>query len=148
MLLLVFLSTISHSSSSLWQIQKSSGSWQTLNLDLSSWLEDSWQHPENEREKISMDDTAEVGGVIFSWENCVWVWQWKFTLHKSIRSGDFSILQHSLTPKAWFLVLIAQTAIYTRRYSELKRCVSWPRQVFTEQSSSKLSPNPQNPLFP
>ena len=66
MLLLVFLSTISHSSSSLWQIQKSSGSWQTLNLDLSSWLEDSWQHPENEREKISMDDTAEVGGVIFS----------------------------------------------------------------------------------
>ena len=51
--------TICFSSSSIWQVEKTPGSWKTLNLELSSWLEDAWNNEDDER--VTVDDKAAVG---------------------------------------------------------------------------------------
>ena len=41
------------SSSSIWQLERSSGSWKNLNLVLSSWLEDAWR---NNAPEVELED--------------------------------------------------------------------------------------------
>ncbi|XP_048577905.1 intermembrane lipid transfer protein VPS13A-like isoform X2 [Nematostella vectensis] len=70
------------SSTSIWQVQKSPGRWKTLNLELSSWLEDAWKNGE---EQISMDETALVD----------------FSRMKMVRPYEGAI-RRSFEPAMWF----------------------------------------------
>ena len=42
-----------HSSSSVWQVERSPGKWKTLNLEWSTWLEDAWR---NNAEEVVLED--------------------------------------------------------------------------------------------
>lgn len=46
-----------HRSSSVWQVERSPGRWKTLNLEWSTWLEDSWR---NNAGELTLEDTLEV----------------------------------------------------------------------------------------
>lgn len=50
-----FIYLVWYSSSSIWQVEGSTGRWKTLNFVLSTWLEDAWRNDADGR-TISLDD--------------------------------------------------------------------------------------------
>ena len=48
-----FICSLWCSSSSIWQLERSTGSWKNLNLVLSSWLEDAWR---NNASEVELED--------------------------------------------------------------------------------------------
>ena len=61
-----------HSSSSVWQVERSPGRWKTLNLEWSTWLEDAWRNNAGEvvleDKEVSQEFDLSVNVLGFLWE--------------------------------------------------------------------------------